>query len=282
MTRVVLLSGSELRHQFVRKLIAATPGVDVLRTYCEGTEKALKTLAMSKGDGAAELELEHLKAREQSEEDFFGNFVRYIEDRSNPVSIPKGEVNSPQVFGDICDLAPELLVSYGCSIVKDPLLSRFAPGFLNVHLGLSPYYRGAGTNFWPFVNGELEYVGITFMYIDAGIDTGEIIHQIRPRIVPGDSIHSIGNRLIGDMAKVYAEIILHHDELEKMSQLPVPKDEKIYKRADFTDEAVIQLYSQLRSGLVEKYLNEQVERCARVPIIENPTIAAASPVGDVE
>ena len=39
-------------------------------------------------------------------------------------------------------------------------------------------------------------VGATFMYIDAGIDTGEIIHQIRADIVIGDSPHSIGNRLI--------------------------------------------------------------------------------------
>ena len=280
MMKVVMLTGSELRHQFVRKLIAAAPGVEMLRSYCEGTEKALKTLAVGKGAGVADLELEHLKARERSEEDFFGNFVNFAGDNSNSVDIRKGAVNSPDVFHDICELAPDLLVSYGCSIVKDPLLSRFTPGFLNVHLGLSPYYRGSGTNFWPFVNGELEYVGITFMYIDAGIDTGEIIHQIRPRIFPGDSIHTIGNRLIGDMAVVYSQIIRMYDRLEKVPQLPVPADEKIYKRADFTDDSVERLYAQMQGGLVENYLREREERCARVPIIENPALRADAAQGD--
>ena len=61
---------------------------------------------------------------------------------------------------------------------------------------MSPYYRGSGTNFWPFVNNELQFIGATFMHIDEGVDTGEIIHQIRANIFHDDNIHQIGNRLI--------------------------------------------------------------------------------------
>ncbi len=39
--RVVLLTGSELRHSFVRKAIALSEGVSVIRSYCEGTEKSV-------------------------------------------------------------------------------------------------------------------------------------------------------------------------------------------------------------------------------------------------
>lgn len=273
MKRTAILTGSELRHNFVRKLISATPGINVVRSYCEGTEKALKTLAKQKGNGVAELELDHLRAREQSEKDFFSHFVRMINDHSNAINIPKGDINSPSVYEDLCYLAPDLVISYGCSVVTDPLLHRFTPEFVNVHLGLSPYYRGSGTNFWPFVNGALEYIGVTFMYIDAGIDTGEIIHQMRPRILPGDDIHSIGNRLIGDMATVYAEVIRRFDDLRPMPQIPVPRDEKVYRRADFTNESVSKLYQQLNAGLVEQYLKEKQERCANVPIIENPILS---------
>ena len=53
----------------------------------------------------------------------------------------------------------------------------FSRKFLNVHLGLSPYYRGSGTNVWPLINTEPDMVGAT-LCIDAGIDNGEIIHQI--------------------------------------------------------------------------------------------------------
>ena len=67
--------------------------------------------------------------------------------------------------------------------------------FINIHLGLSPYYRGSGTNFFPFVNNELQFVGTTFMLIDKGIDTGRIIHQLRSDF-KFDNIHDIGNNLI--------------------------------------------------------------------------------------
>ncbi len=39
------------------------------------------------------------------------------------------------------------------------------------------------------------------MHIDAGVDTGEVIHQMRARVALGDSPAQIGNRLIVDMAE---------------------------------------------------------------------------------
>ena len=54
---------------------------------------------------------------------------------------------------------------------------------------------------------ELEFVGATFMYLDQGIDTGKIIHQIRARIYENDNLHIIGNRLISDAIIIYKELI---------------------------------------------------------------------------
>ena len=51
------------------------------------------------------------------------------------------------------------------------------------------------------MNNEFEFFGYTFMYLDEGIDTGEIIHQGRPKIFPYDNPHQIGNRLIKKMTK---------------------------------------------------------------------------------
>jgi hypothetical protein len=49
-------------------------------------------------------------------------------------------------------MSPDLIISYGCSIIKRPLIEYFDKKFINIHLGLSPYYKEGGTNFWPFVN----------------------------------------------------------------------------------------------------------------------------------
>ncbi|MGI9413035.1 MAG: formyltransferase family protein, partial [Hyphomicrobiales bacterium] len=145
--------------------------------------------------------------------------------------------------------------------------------FLNVHLGLSPYYRGSGTNFFPLVDGAPAYVGATFMYLDAGIDTGEIIHQIRARVFPGDTPHQIGNRLIGDVAVVYAELIRRFDALEPVLPPAEPETARLCKRKDFTEAATVRLYEQFDGGMIARYLAETETRHARVPIARNPVLA---------
>ena len=100
-------------------------------------------------------------------------------------------------------------------------------------------------------------VGATFMHIDAGIDTGKIIHQIRADIVLGDSTHSIGNRLIRKMTSTYAEIICNLGNLEIEKQ-PVAVG-NIYYQRDFTAEACKQLYRNFTQGMIETYLNSQKE-----------------------
>jgi methionyl-tRNA formyltransferase len=46
----------------------------------------------------------------------------------------------------------------------------------NVHFSLLPRYRGAYTSIWPILNGE-QSSGVTLHFIDAGIDTGDIVAQ---------------------------------------------------------------------------------------------------------
>ena len=56
------------------------------------------------------------------------------------------------------------------------------------------------------------------MFLDEGIDTGEIIHQIRARILKNDNIHKIGNRLIKDVCKNYSQIIINFNKIKKSKQ----------------------------------------------------------------
>jgi folate-dependent phosphoribosylglycinamide formyltransferase PurN len=275
-----MLTSSELRHDFVRKAFGVADGIDVVQSFREGLSGT--TLDRARAEGL-EVKLNHLRARARSEEDFFGPFVSLVEDRSNPVDVPRGDVDDRQHYEEITDLAPDLLVAYGCSILRGPLLTEFRGRFLNVHLGLSPYYRGTGTNFWPLVNGEPEYVGATFMYIDEGVDTGEIVHQIRARVYPDDSPHQVGNRLIADMTRTYIEIVRRFAALEPVDKPSEPKDSNYHRRDDYTMEATRRLYKNFESGLVERYLEEREERVRAVPIVSNPAlddfdVAADSPV----
>ncbi|MCX5815304.1 MAG: formyltransferase family protein [Proteobacteria bacterium] len=273
-TRVILLTGDETRHQYFRKVIGGDQGIGVIASYCEGTEKSLEARVNSDSSSTITLK-RHVEARNQSEYDFFHNSIQAITDQSNPIKIKKGDINSTEIINQIISLNPDILVCYGASLIKGELLRQFNGRFLNVHLGLSPYYRGSGTNVWPLINNEPEFVGATFMYIDEGIDTGDIIHQIRAKLYLGDGPHSIGNRLITEMCECYKKIIKNFPQLKKMTQ-PTKHNGKLYYVKDFTSDACASMYKKISEGLVENYLNNLSERNARAPIIENPKILEAT------
>lgn len=239
------------------------------RAYCE--DLSLEPIIWEQ-QGNNSKRLAHLALRKRSEQDFFVSICKLVQDRSNPVNLSKGKINEPRYVDEIESLHPEIVVAYGCSLIRAPLLAAFDRRILNVHLGLSPYYRGSSTNYWPLVNGSPEYVGATFMYMDSGIDTGEVIHQIRARIYNGDSPHQIGNRLICDVALVYGEIIRKFEKLECPDQVPEPADYHYYRRGDFSEQSVKLLHENLMSGMVDKYIEQQRKRCAAVPIVENSSV----------
>ena len=215
MTTIVILTGSELRHQFLRIYLSNINEIKVLTSFCESTKGNLnEKINLTKNNT---LRNKHLDYRSQSEKDFFETYTNGIIDKSNPKIIKRGEINDAKYVNEIKKLNPDLLIAYGCSIIRSELLDVFVGKFINIHLGLSPYFRGSGTNFWPFVENKLSLVGTTFMHIDEGIDTGKIIHQIRAKMVSGDNIHTIGNRLIKDSVIECSKLIINFKKLKNIS-----------------------------------------------------------------
>ena len=268
---IILITGSELRHEFFRKAISLDDSINVVQSYCEGSEKALHT-RINLNDTDSDIQLLHAKKRKQSEEDFFLPFVALTKDVSNPIFIKKGDINNQEIIERIIKLDVDLIVAYGCSIIKEPILDYYKNKILNLHLGLSPYYRGSGTNFWPLVNNEPQYVGATFMFMDEGIDTGSIIHQIRARIFKEDSPHQIGNRLISDAISDYIKIIKKFKYIES-GNFKFPKiNSKFYKIKDFTPRSVKDLYENFSKGMIENYLSQENKYNLSSPILINKII----------
>ncbi len=75
----------------------------------------------------------------------------------------------------IRDLEPDVIVvvAYG-QILKKNILDIPKYGCVNVHGSILPYYRGAAPIHWAIVNGEKK-TGVTTMYMDEGVDTGDIL-----------------------------------------------------------------------------------------------------------
>jgi methionyl-tRNA formyltransferase len=104
-------------------------------------------------------------------------------------------VNDPASVDAIAALNPDVIivVAYG-QILGQPLLDLPPLGCINVHTSLLPKYRGAAPIQWAIANGETE-TGVTTMYMDAGMDTGDIILQETVAIGDEETAADLHDRL---------------------------------------------------------------------------------------
>jgi methionyl-tRNA formyltransferase len=92
-------------------------------------------------------------------------------------NITVSNINDQRTIDFINQKQPDLLMVSGTSIVKKPILSLYIPkGIVNLHTGLSPYVKGGPncTN-WCLANGDFQFIGNTVMWLNEGIDSGDII-----------------------------------------------------------------------------------------------------------
>ena len=136
------------------------------------------------------------------------------------ISIKPNTINkNDRILKILKNLKPDIILCFGCSVLDTKYLKVFSNKILNIHLGLSPFYRGQATNYWAFVNNEIQFIGATFHKIDGGIDTGPIIHQIRPKVYLKDNVHTIGNRVIKDLKKDLVKILLNFENLKSFKKI---------------------------------------------------------------
>ncbi|KAB3535233.1 methionyl-tRNA formyltransferase [Alkaliphilus pronyensis] len=94
-------------------------------------------------------------------------------------------------------LKPDLIVvvAYGHILTKD-ILEVPPFGSINVHASLLPKYRGAAPINWVIINGESK-TGVTTMYMDVGLDTGDMILKEETLIGADETAGELHNRLSG-------------------------------------------------------------------------------------
>ena len=268
MKKIIIFTASEIRHNYFRVYLSNDKNIKVLKAFSE-KGKFIQEMLINKKQKKIDTSLEekHLSQRDKVEKDFFKSYLDTAEDFSNNIACNTGYISSNDCFLKVKKLNPDLIVVYGSSLLKGDILKTYKNKILNVHLGLSPYYRGAGTNYFPFVNNEPEYAGATFMFLDSGVDTGEIIHQIRAKISIKDTFHEIGNKLILDMFKIYSQIIKNFEKIIIKKYKAKPLKEFVYKKKDFTKETVIKLNDNFSSMMIKNYLNNKLERDNKVPLV---------------
>ena len=228
-----------------------------------------KNLSLKKINKNKDYLNDHLKLRDKVEEDFFKLYNDSQKKKINLTLVKKKNYyNSQEFINKIKLLKPDLIIVFGSSIIKGEIINIYKDRIINLHLGLSPYYRGSGTNYFALVNNKPELFGSTIMFLNRGIDTGKIIHQLRPKMLLSDNIHIIGNRLIIDSVKVIKKIILNYDKIKKKTLSYKNKNSRVFKRTDFNEKSLDKLKKNFKSGMLLKYLKNKKKRDSKYKIIQ--------------
>lgn len=266
--RAIVLTSTMRRHNFVANTLAGR--MDVAGVWQE--HKSFEPLRYADNDADEAVIARHFEARDASEAAYFAGHDT-VRPPAHPVT--PGGCNAPDAIDAMRRLRPDVVLVFGTGLLGQALIDAFPGAMINIHLGLSPYYRGAGTNFWPLVNGEPEYCGATIHFIDAGIDSGPIIAHVRPDIQRGDGPHDIGNRTIVAAAHALAAAAAAH-AASPLSGVAQTGEGRLYHRRHFSAAAVRQLYANFGHGMIDDYLEHRAERDAKVPLISMEVRSAAS------
>jgi methionyl-tRNA formyltransferase len=87
------------------------------------------------------------------------------------------DANAPEAIASFASLELDLMVSVSYDQIIRRKLRELTPnGFINCHAGALPRYRGRSVLTWAIINGESTF-GVTVHYIDAGVDTGDVLLQ---------------------------------------------------------------------------------------------------------
>jgi methionyl-tRNA formyltransferase len=119
--------------------------------------------------------------------------VKRVAKKYNYRLLQPTSLRDPQFLADLGDVDIIVTAAYG-KILPQAVLDYPKYGCLNAHGSLLPEYRGAAPVQWALINGETE-TGITFIRMDAGIDTGDIIFKKAVPINPTDDRDSLMSRL---------------------------------------------------------------------------------------
>lgn len=160
-------------------------------------------------------------------------------------------INSEASVDFIKGLQPDLVMVSGTSIVKTKILELPIPkGIINLHTGLSPYIKGGPncTN-WCIAEEKFHLIGNTIMWIDAGIDSGDIITTERTPLNGQETLLKLHMKVMNHAHELYLKALKKIEEdpahCPKVKQQSIDKGTTYYTR-QWNRQAKWRLFKNLK------------------------------------
>ena len=142
--------------------------------------------------------------------------VKIAAERYNIPVLQPARIKDPSFLETLERISPDLIVvaAFGQILPKE-ILNFPRLGCINVHPSLLPKYRGAAPINWSLIRGESR-TGVTIMYMDVGLDTGDILLHEETPIDPDETFGHLHDRL----ASLGASLLLKAIQLLETDTAP--------------------------------------------------------------
>lgn len=256
--KIVFMCGSHMRHMYIADKLRQEGRLAAL--VIEEREELFPEPPERLGEKDKELFIHHFTKREETEKKFFGHVNREELLESVPVlRITKEELNSDKNIEFLRQFKDNFLITYGTHIVKDDILNLFEGHCFNIHGGLSPWYRGTITLFWPFYLLRPNWAGMTVHRLTAKLDGGEVLHQSMPTLEYGDGIHDVAAKAVVQVAEDLCEIMSCLDNGAELVCIKQKGSGKLFVDRDWAPEHLRVIYELFDDKIVDKFLDGEFE-----------------------
>lgn len=180
----------------------------------------------------------------RAEKALYGD-VQFLPSNTRTLSIKSGDLNrlSYEALKDA--LSSDVYIVFGASYIKDWLVDFLVQHkAINIHMGVSPYYRGSSCNFWALYDEKPQYVGATIHLLSKGLDSGDMLFHALPTLNDEDPF--LFTMKAVEAAQLSLAERLGDKTLFDMAAAPQDQSLEIrYTRnADFTDDVVSNFLSR--------------------------------------
>jgi hypothetical protein len=163
----------------------------------------------------------------EAERRFFGSLA-FLPDKVRSLPVKSGDLNklSREQLADA--LSSDLYIVFGASYIRGWLIDYLvANRAYNLHMGVSPYYRGSSCNFWALYDDRPEYVGSTVHMLSKGLDSGAILYHALPS---ADGCANAFEFTMKAVDAVQKSVVDRIRSGELMAYIPRPQDKALELR----------------------------------------------------
>jgi folate-dependent phosphoribosylglycinamide formyltransferase PurN len=200
----------------------------------------------------------HFRLRYEKEVRVFGK--KKISDhisKRDIIEINDKNLNSKKIMKFIKKFNPDVCFLMGPNLLKSNMIKILPKKTFNIHLGLSPWYRGSATLFWPSYNLEPWKTGVTFRRLNNDADAGPIIHQSVAKLKKGMSLFDLSISAIKEGKKDLKKIISHILKKRKINSYNQKFYGKSYSSNSFRAVHLKVIYELFNDKVVDYFLKNK-------------------------